>query len=148
MPQNGFTIGTDLSVVLFAQYMDEGEYKFPDGTSFDAVPTTEEVDIKPFSKKAPIPLRFLGVWRITIEGSRSNHTLDDFWNRLEAGFYANENQLGGTLIQTIQETDGSISQWLYTGVILTLESPGTFKQNEAVTYRVTGRAERKQKISI
>ena len=147
MSQKGVTIGADLSVVLYAQYLLDG-YNFPDGTSFNAVPSTQERDVRPFSKKAPIPLRFLDVWRITIEGYRSGPTLDDFWTRLEAGYYANENEVGGSLVQTIKEPDGSISKWIYTGLILTLEEPGNFRQNEEVAYRLVARAERKEAVPL
>lgn len=144
MPQQGYSLGQDLQITI----------NFPDGplglstndiTSFNATPDITDKRIIPVSGN-PRNLRFHEGWSLTLEGERNSKELDDYWTRQEAGFYNGENELGAIITQTIKEKDGTISRYLYTDVILKFDEPGTFKGNDSVTWRMTGRASRKIKI--
>lgn len=141
MPQQGYSLGQDLQISI----------NLPDGplslstndiTSFNATPDMTDKKIIPVSGN-PKHLKFHEGWSLTLEGERNSKLLDEFWARVEAGFYNGESDPGGIITQTLKEKDGTISRWQYLDVVFKFDEPGTFKGNDSVTWRMTGRASRK-----
>ena len=57
---------------------------------------------------------------------RKDASADDFWSNFEAQYYAGGNQVADTIYQTLRESDGSVSQWRFTGVIVKLDNLGDY----------------------
>lgn len=144
MPQQGYNLGQDLQITLL---LPSGPLALStnDITSFNATPEITDKRIVPVSGN-PHNLVFHEGWSITLEGDRNSAVLDDFWAAQEAAFYQGLDNIGATITQTIKENDGSISKFLYTEVLLKLDEPGTYKGNDCVSWRMTGRASRKLSI--
>ena len=73
--------------------------------------------------------------------------LDDYWSQLEAAYYNGSNELPVTITETIQEVNGSISQYRYLQVLLTIEDAGMFKGDASVHQKVRFVAARRVKVS-
>ncbi len=52
-------------------------------------------------------------WEGSIEVERADNTLDDYFAALEANYYSGKNITTATITETIQEPNGSISQYRY-----------------------------------
>lgn len=67
---------------------------------------------------------------------RVDATLEDFWAAFEAAYYAGARQVRGTVTVTVNEPDGSISQFQLQGVALLVEDFGDWKGETAVTQKL------------
>lgn len=144
MPQGGFTVGQDFSMVCTFPFQTEPE-TFKDGTMFESSPITSEVDVIRISGSIT-PLNFQLGWKGTITQDRDGSGLDDIWDRMEAGYYSGEDLTGSTIQITIKEPDGSVSKYLYTDVQYVLQDAGSYKGNDKVTQTLTWRAARRTKL--
>lgn len=141
MPQSGFTVGQDFSMVCMFPFQTEPQ-TFPDGTLFEASPMTSEVDVVRISG-AITPLSFQLGWKGTITQDRNGNTLDAIWARIEAGYYSGEDIVGSTIQTTVKEPDGSVSKYLFTDVQYILQDSGSYKGNDIVAQTLTWRAARR-----
>lgn len=144
MPQSGFTIGQDFSMVVMFPFQTEPQ-TFPDGTLFEASTITSEVDVVRISG-AVTPLVFQLGWKGTITQDRDGDNLDSLWARIESGYYSGEDIVGGTIQTSVKEPDGSVSKYLFTDVQFILQDSGAYKGNDVVAQTVTWRAGRREKI--
>lgn len=72
----------------------------------------------------------------TINLKRVNATLEDFQAAFEANYYAGAAQLKGTITETINNPDGSVSQYQLQGVVLIVEDLGSWKGETAVSQQI------------
>src|SRR5262245_15075504 len=124
MTVNQFTTGRDVSVQINTSY---GPLLIPTSAilNFKANPEVTKLKSKGLdglSRHAVIP----DSWKGSFSLDRLNHALDDFWGQLEADYYAGNSIGVGTIIEKIQEQDGTISTWRYQDVVLTLEEAGDY----------------------
>lgn len=85
-------------------------------------------------------------WGGTIEMVRKGPLLDEFWALFEASYYNGVSVQPSIMIETINEPDGSTTQWSYIGTILRLTKAGSWKGNEFVNQSLEWRATRRNKI--
>jgi hypothetical protein len=136
MPANNFTTGRDVSLVFNgpgAQINTAGI------TDFSAKPLTTTLKSKPLSgvpQHAYIP----DGWELSFKLDRLDPSVDTFWNTYEANYYAGINQPAGTINENIQNPDGSVSKYRYTGVVIKLDSPGDFSGDKKVEQTLSGMA--------
>jgi hypothetical protein len=76
-----------------------------------------------------------------------NPNLDNYWASFEAAYYAGGNQLAGTIYQTIREADNSITQWRFTGVVITMDKGGDWAGDKKVEQSFSFMAEQRIKVS-
>jgi hypothetical protein len=145
MTVNNFTTGRDVSVQLNTSY---GPLTIPPTAilSFEADPEVTKLKSKGIdgtSRHAVIP----DCWKGTILIDRLDHSVDDFWGRFEADYFANNSTGTGTIIERIQEQDGSISVWRYDGVVITLEKAGSYAADKKVEQTLSFEAAHRIKVT-
>ncbi len=77
---------------------------------------------------------------------RNDAFLDNYIAAQEASYYLGADQLPLTISQTITESDGSVSQYQYTNVVITLEDMGNYSGTEIVKQKVSFMASRKLRL--
>jgi hypothetical protein len=145
MTVNNFTTGRDVSVQINTSY---GPLIIPSTAvlSFNADPEVTKLKSKGIDgtpRHAVIP----DGWKGSITLDRLDHALDDFWGRFEADYFANVATGVGTIIERIQEQDGTISTWRYDGVVITLEKAGDWAADKKVEQTFTFEAAHKIKVT-
>jgi hypothetical protein len=115
----------------------------------------ENAEIKPMAKL----LEFRGIsnlitnkpvpagYDIDISIARTDSFIGDFWALFEASFYSGINTPSGSIIENIIESNGKITQYLYTNVFFIVESFGTIRSNELIVQKLRGRATQMFKLS-
>jgi hypothetical protein len=144
MPANNFTIGKDISLTIVTT---AGILALPiTTTSFDAKPQYNKVRgvcLDGVNRGFNAPTG----WDLTFGLDRSSSVVDDFFAQQEAGYYAGQNTLTGSISETIQEANGSVSQYRYTGVILALDDAGKFTGDAKVSQTISAFASQKLKVA-
>jgi hypothetical protein len=143
MPANNFTVGRDVSIVINGP---NGQITLNGITDFSAKPATTTLKSKPLSgipQFAYIP----DGWELSFKLDRMDTGADDFWAAFEAGYYSGTNQAAGTVNENIQEANGSISKWRYTGFVMKLDNPGDFSGDKKVEQTLSGMASQKIKVA-
>ena len=85
-------------------------------------------------------------WSGSFVLQRNSSFTDAYFAAQEASYYIGLDQVPATITETITENDGTVSQWQYTGVILTLEDAGSYSGTEIVKQSVSFMAARKFKL--
>lgn len=86
-------------------------------------------------------------WSGSFMLQRNSDFTDAYFAAQEASYYLGEDQIPLTISETIQESDGTISQFQYTQVVLVLEDAGTFTGTDIVKQSVSFFAARKLKLA-
>ncbi|MGA7584836.1 MAG: hypothetical protein WCB03_02290 [Rouxiella badensis] len=143
MPQNGYTLGRDIAVDIVTAY---GTLRIPQVISFDAKPKVNSLEITPLNgltDELLIPKN----WGGTIEAERQDATLDAWWAQWEADYYSGVNRAAGTITETIEEVNGSVSVWRYTNVQIHFTDPGKKSGDQTVRQSMTFTAQRRIRVS-
>lgn len=143
MPVNSFSVGRDLTFTLIGP---TGTLTLGGVTDYTCKPMFSKLkhkDLDGSVLNAAIP----DGWDITIKLDRKDATLDNFFAALEASYFAGQNIANGTISETIQEADGSVSQFQYTNVSLTYDDAGSWRGDSLVPVTLTGSASRRNKVS-
>ena len=117
MPVNSFSVGRDLTFTLATQY---GNLEIAGVTDYSAKPMFTDLKHKGLDgvvTHGEIP----DGWEVSIKLERQDPVLDRFFARLEADYFAGVNVRGGTMVETISEKDGSVSQYRYENVVLKMD---------------------------
>jgi hypothetical protein len=145
MPMNSQTVGRDVSLDLFTS---KGILAISASaiTKFDTTPVTTNTTSKGLDGVTRYGV-FPDGWKGSIEVDRMNGNLDAYWAQIESDFYNGANTLPGTITETIQEPDGSISQFRYTGVMFDFKDAGTKVANQLVKQKLDFMAARRLKVA-
>lgn len=82
-------------------------------------------------------------WSGSFVLQRNSDLTDSYFANQEALYYQGVDQQDLTILETIQENDGTVTQWQYQRVVLTLEDAGDFSGNAIVKQTVSFMAARK-----
>jgi hypothetical protein len=143
MPINSFSVGKDLTFILLGP---TGRLTLNGLTDYTTKPMFTKLKHKDLNGNvahAAIP----DGWEITIKIDRQDPVVDNFFAALETSYFNGQNILNGSISETIQEADGSISQFQYTNVSLTYEDAGSWKGDALIPITLTGNASRRNKIT-
>lgn len=143
MPVNNFTVGRDLSFVIVAP---TGTLTINGITDYTPKPMFTDLKHKGIDGKTrhgEIP----DGWEISIKLDRKDPTLDKYFAQLEASYFAGVNIQNGNITETITESDGSVSQFRYTDVVLKFDDAGSFKGDSFVSQAITAMADRRIQVS-
>jgi len=143
MPQNGFTVGRDVSLNVVTP---QGNLSLNLITSFSAKPDVTDQKIKGLDGITR-HVRFPDGWTGGFSLERQDSTLDDYWAQVEANFYAGTNETPCTITETITEASGAVTQYRYVGVLLMLSDPGSFAGDATVKQSLSFSAQRRLKVS-
>lgn len=142
MAINNLAIGRDISLNIHSP---NGEIFIPTVVSFTCKPVPDvrtSVAMNGNVLFAPLPMGFNG----TIEIDRTSPALEALWTAYENGYYSGENLLSNTITVTINEANGTISQWIATGVMFDAQDFGTWSGNDIVKQTLNFKASRYAQI--
>ena len=86
-------------------------------------------------------------YQIEFTITRTVSTLEDLAVTREANFNAGKGNKAGYLSESINNTDGSVSRYQYTGFVFFLTDHGEVSREKIVTIKGEGMASQKNKIS-
>lgn len=142
MPFNQFNIGRDFVLDLTTQL---GVQSFLIATEFSSKARYKSIE----SHALDGTVRFAELpsgWEGHLAFDRGSAALDAFFAILEASYYGGVPILSATITETVNEVDGSITQWLYTGVVLQYDNAGDKKGDDKVMQRIAFKASRRQQL--
>lgn len=143
MPINGYTVGRDVQIDINTAY---GVVTLGAVTSFDSNPDVPEQKITKLNGITDV-LYWPGAWNGSLEVERTDSTLDDYWARWEADYYAGVSRPSGTITETITEQDGSVSVYRYTAVQFKLAGAGKKQGDKTVSQNLTFTSQRRLKVA-
>jgi len=143
MPINGLTIGKDVSLDINGA---TGPLAFTGSlTSFSAKQDTSTTRTK-FLDGRNIPTKFYDGWSGSFMMERQSSVVLDYFVQLEDNYHAGLTETPIVITETIQEVDGSVSQYRYTNVVLTLDDAGVYSTDGTVKQSVSFMADRCKKV--
>lgn len=144
MPVNNLSIGHDVTVTFF-----DGTTQlivaWPARTGFSAEPITKTINSEPLNGP-PLFAEAPNGWHGTMDFDRTDSTIDDYFAKNEALYFAGGNPITGTITQTIQEKNGSVTQYVFNGVAIKPSQMGAWKAAEKVAIRVDWSASNRVKV--
>lgn len=143
MPNQGFTIGKDVSLVINTS---SGIQHFSLITKFNSTPVVGEQKVVGLDGIIR-HVKFHEGWKGSFEIDRQDSNLDLYWAQVEDDYHSGRNQDVATITETIQETDGSVTQFRYEGVVPQLEDAGDKAGNKVVTQKLSFLASRRIAIA-
>lgn len=114
-------------------------------TSFDAKPSTKKLSslgIDGITRSASLPES----WALSFDVDRADRLVDDWWAEYEAAYYAGDTIQNCTILETIQEADGSIAQYRFEGVALNLDDAGLWRADQFVKQKISGVASKRVRV--
>lgn len=142
MPVNNFSVGKDVSLDIIGP---NGPIRFTLITSFTSKQDTSEVKVKGMNG-INLPVVFYEGWSGSFSLERQDSTMDDYFAQLESDYYAGKNQTSLTIMETITEVSGAVSQYRYTGVILKYDDAGSWSGDKTVSQKFSFMASRKSRV--
>lgn len=143
MPQNSFSVGRDVSLDIITS---NGPLSFGLITKFTSKQDITDKKIKGIDGVTR-HVRFPDGWSGTFDIERQDSTLDDYFAQLEQDYYDGIAEQGATITETIQEVNGSISQYRYLGVLLKFDDAGDKSGDSTITQKLSFLASRRVKVA-
>jgi len=134
MPLNSLSVGRDCTVQVFDPNAG-GVVTLKNITAFEAKPTTIQLKSKGLNGiviHATEPDGWSGSFMI----DRNGANVDRLFALLEANYYNGINIQSQTITETIQEADGTISQYQFIGVALTYSEAGQWTNGKQVSQKI------------
>lgn len=78
---------------------------------------------------------------------RNSDFCDVYFASQEAGYYLGQDQLPVTITQTISESNGTVSTWQFTNVVLKFDDMGNFSGTEIVMQKVSFMSSRRLNLN-
>ncbi|MEQ1694781.1 MAG: hypothetical protein ABL901_02975 [Hyphomicrobiaceae bacterium] len=114
-------------------------------TKFDRKPTVKKLQsngIDGNNRRGVIPEG----WVLTIEADREDAQVETWWADYEAGYYNGLTVQNVTILETIIEGDGTVTQWRYTGVAFHFDDAGNVTADKFIGMKLSGEASRRIRI--
>jgi len=143
MPINGYTVGRDIAVTISTS---SGNLNPAGLTSFKSKQDVTQKKVKLLTGVTD-NLTFPDGWSGTFMYSRMDSSIDDYIAAFEANYFAGVNSDSVNITQTVQEANGSVTQWQYTGVTLVLDDAGNAEGDTEIVQSLAFVAQRKIKLS-
>lgn len=113
-------------------------------TKFDSKQRTMKETSKPLNAR-PIYAHTPDGWDGTIDYDRVNSSVDAFFSQMEVAYWNNTLTYSGTITLYLKELNGTTTQWLFSGVAMTLSDAGTLESQKKVSQKISFEAaDRKQ----
>jgi hypothetical protein len=141
MPMNNFSVGRDITIAITTP---KGELVLHTLTKFSSKQDVTSNKVKLLDGRI-IHQRFPDGWSGTADVERADGTLDDYMAAIEEGYYAGQNELPCSITEIIEEPNGGVSEYQYTGVIFTLANAGDWAGDTTVKQSLSWMASRRIK---
>lgn len=128
MPQNNYSIGRDLTLVVQTA---TGTLSLNGITKFRSKQETTDVRVKLLNGISD-HLRFFDGWSGSFDIERRDSVIDDYFSQLEANYYAGINEQPCQIYETKQEPNGQVTQYRTDGVYLALDDAGEWSSDATV----------------
>lgn len=145
MPLNSLSVGRDCTVNVFDPTAN-GVVTIKNVTQFEAKPTNIQLKSKSLNGvviNATEPDGWAGSFMI----DRVSANVDRLFALLETNYYAGINIQPQTITQTIQEADGTISQYRFIGVALNYSESGQWTNGKQVSQKIDWAASKRVLVS-
>jgi hypothetical protein len=139
---NQFNVGKDVTLDITGP---NGPLRFNIVTAFESKPNYKSLDSKGLDgvdRYDDLPAGWSGSFTL----DRSDSTVDDFFAQKEANFYSGLSANLVNITETISEINGSVNQYRYTGVALTLQDAGSKSADNKIVMKIGFRANRRIKV--
>lgn len=143
MPQNGYSIGRDITLNLVTS---SGTLQVTGITSFKSKQETTEEKVKQINGTVD-NVRFFEGWSGTFMIERKDATLDQYFCQIEQDYFAGIQDGYVTITETITEQNGNVSQFRYRKVLLKLDDAGEWAGDKTVKRSMSFVASRKINVS-
>lgn len=143
MPQNGYSVGRDISLNVMTP---TGQLVINRITGFESKQESSKSKVKRLDGIND-SLRFFEGWSGSFTVERADSIVEDYFIQLEANYYAGLNEQPATILETITNPDGSVSQYRYERVILSLDDAGNWQGDATVKIKVSFEAARKRQVA-
>jgi len=143
MPVSGYSVGRDLT---FSLRTATGTLTVSGITSYNPKPMITDLKHKGqdgTTTHGTIP----DGWQITFKVDRDGPELDDFFAAAEDAYFNGVSLALATMVETIQEPGGSVSQYSYTNGSIKPDDAGTYAGDALVSQSFTVSASRRLKVS-
>lgn len=132
MAINNLSVGINWTATLITQ---NGELVIPTITAFDIRPTPVMRKSIPVNQPV-IPIVIPNGYTGSLEIDRTNSALENYWTTYELEYYSGINILGGKIVQTVTEPDGSITQMVADKVVFESVDFGRWTGDDFVKQRL------------
>lgn len=92
-------------------------------------------------------VRFFKGWSGSFNIERRNSVLDDLFAAKEIAYWAGISEQADSITETIQENNGNVTQWRYTGVLLSYDDAGNYAGDATVKQSMSFLASKRLKIA-
>ena len=144
MPTDTFSTGRDITITFVTPEV--GPLTLDLVTSFNAKQISSE--------ESPMGLdgivrhvRFFKGWNGSFSFDRRSSVIDDYFALLEQNYWDGQSETGASMTTTIQETNGSVTQWRYTNVLAKYDDAGDYKGDATVKQTMSFLASKRLKIA-
>jgi hypothetical protein len=134
MPLNSLSVGRDTTIVL----NDPNSGGVPNilyVTAFDARPDHSKLKSNGLDGTVRHAVEPQG-WSGKIMLDRGNQNLDILFDILETAYYSGTNIVAQTITQTIQEADGTVTQWQYLGCAISYDEHGSWQNGKFISQSI------------
>ena len=145
MPTNAGNVGVDYS---FGYYDQNTASLVNLGDVQDVKITAQKHDIKNAPYNAPPKYDYVpDGYKVTFTITRTGSALEDLAVTREANFNQGKGNKAGYLSESINNTDGTVSRYQYTGFVFFLTDHGNISREKTVMIAGEGWASQKNKIA-
>jgi len=144
MPLNSINVGRDTTIVM-NDPTSGGVPAIAYVTSFDTKQDHTRLKSKGLDGTVRNAVEPEG-WSGKIMLDRANPNLDRLFAILENAYYAGLNVQPQTITQTIQESDGTISQWQFVGCAIAYDEAGSWSNGKFISQSVSWCAAKRNQL--
>ena len=143
MSTNGtYTTGRDVTLNIITP---SGELILPGLKNFSADPFYTDLKSKLITGRSIFDIIPDG-WKGMFQLDRFNRDVDNYFAALESNYFQGIATKKATILETINETDGSISQWRFVEVTLKLDKAGEFSGDKQVEQSISWMSSERKKV--
>jgi hypothetical protein len=130
MPQGQFNLGRDIGLTIFTPQA--GPLTLNTIKSFKSK-SDDNVQKIILINGITDHLRFFQGWSGSFDIERANAVLDQYFALLESNYFLGIPEAAASITETIQEVNGTVSQYRYPGVILSFSDAGDYTGDKSVS---------------
>jgi hypothetical protein len=139
MPINGISVGKDITVTFNDNNGNVVTTRVKMFSAKQKTSNRETVALDGVNRHLNIPMG----WSGSIEAERTGPELEAFIFNLEQIYVSGAAIPLITITETIQETNGSVTQWQYQGCVVEMDSSGEWKGDDYITQKINFMAQAK-----